>query len=367
MTGPIKRQVVVIGGGQAGLAAGYFLRRAGLDFEILDAATGPGGAWPHGWDSLHLFSPAQWSSLPGWPMPSVTGEPPGRDHVIAYLKAYEARYALPIRRPIRAEAVETAGDKLLVRTTAGDWAASAVVSATGTWSEPFIPTYPGIETFSGQQVHSAHFRTPDDFAGKRVLVIGGGNSGAQIFADLSKVADAIWVTMEPPTFLPDDVDGRILFERATARWQAQVEGRDPGPPLGGLGDIVMVAPVREARARGVLRTVRPPARFTTDGVVWPDGSRSQVDAVIWCTGFRPALRHLAPLGLLEANGRVAVLGGHCIKEPRLWLLGYGDWTGTASATLAGVTRAARTVVMEIKDRFASMGAPAPLSPTSGED
>lgn len=355
LTVAISRQVVVIGGGQSGLAVGYFLRRAGLDFEILDATSEPGGAWPHGWDSLHLFSPAQWSSLPGWPMPPVSSGTPGRDDVVAYLKAYEARYSLPIRRSVRVEAVQAAGENLLIRTAGADWTASVVVSATGTWSEPFIPAYPGIEMFAGRHLHSAQYRTPDEFAGKRVLVVGGGNSGAQIFAELSKVATATWVTVEPPTFLPDDVDGRVLFERATARWQAQAEGRDSGPPLGGLGDIVMVPPVREARARGVLRTVRPPVGFTRDGVIWEDGSPSQVDAVIWCTGFRPALRHLAPLGVLEADGRVEVLGGRSTKEPRLWLVGYGDWTGTASATLAGVTRAARTAVMEIKDRLMSIG------------
>ncbi|MDJ0388081.1 ArsO family NAD(P)H-dependent flavin-containing monooxygenase [Roseomonas sp. E05] len=344
------RQVVVIGGGQSGLAIGYFLRRAGLDFEILDASPRPGGAWPSAWESLHLFSPAQWSSLPGWPMPPVPGGGyPGRDHVVAYLAAYEERYRLPVRRPVRAEAVGRAGDRLLVRTAAGNWTAAAVVSATGGAGRPFIPDYPGARTFRGRQLHSSAYRAPGEFAGRRVLVVGGGNSGAQILAELSQVAEATWVTPEPPTFLPDEVDGRVLFERATERVRAQQEGRDPGPSRGGLGDIVMVPPVRQARDRGALRSVRPFLRFEPEGVVWPDGSRTRVEAVIWCTGFRPALEHLAPLGVLEPDGRVAVRGGRSVREPRLWLLGYGDWTGMASATLAGVTRAARSAAREIQE------------------
>ncbi|MBB5694385.1 ArsO family NAD(P)H-dependent flavin-containing monooxygenase [Muricoccus pecuniae] len=350
-----SRQVVVIGGGQSGLATGYFLRRAGLDFEILDANWKPGGAWPSAWDSLHLFSPAQSSSLPGWPMPPVLGEGyPGRDHVAAYLAAYEERYRLPVRRPVRVEAVERAGDQLLVRTDAGSWTASAVVSATGGASRPFIPDYPGRVTFGGRQLHSSSYRSPQDLAGQRVLVVGGGNSGAQILAELSLVADATWVTPEPPTLLPDDVDGRVLFERATERIRAQQQGRDPGPPLGGLGDIVMVPPVSEARDRGALHSVRPFVRHDPRGVVWRDGSHCPVDAVIWCTGFRPALEHLAPLGVLEPDGRIAVQGAQCVREPRLWLVGYGDWTGVASATLAGVTRAARGAVQEIQE---AAGAP----------
>jgi cation diffusion facilitator CzcD-associated flavoprotein CzcO len=117
-------------------------------------------------------------------------------------------------------------------------------------------------------------------AGKRVLVVGGGNSGAQILAEVSKVADTLWITPQPPAFLPDEVDGRVLFERATERWKAQQEGRVIDQPVGGLGDIVMVEPVREARELGVLVAERPFQRFTADGVKWADGRREAVDAVI---------------------------------------------------------------------------------------
>jgi hypothetical protein len=163
------------------------------------------------------------------------------------------------------------------------------------------------------------------------------------------VADTTWVTLEPPTFLPDDVDGRVLFERATARFRAQQHGMPYGESLGGLGDIVMVPSVKDARARGVLHAVRPFDRFTKHGVVWPGDQVTDVDAVIWCTGFRAALDHLAPLGVIDEHGRVETAGTRSVKEPRLWLVGYGDWTGMASATLIGVGRTARATIAEIQE------------------
>ncbi|WP_222911515.1 ArsO family NAD(P)H-dependent flavin-containing monooxygenase [Pseudomonas sp. DNDY-54] len=346
------KDVIVIGGGQAALATAYFLRRTGLSFMLLDAEEGPGGAWRHGWDSLRLFSPATWSSIAGWMMPPVQDGYPKRDHVIDYLTRYEARYQFPIERPVRVTSVERKDDMLRVHTEDGHWDAKAVVSATGTWSNPFIPAYPGIELFQGQQLHSAHYVEAGPFSGQRVLVVGGGNSGAQILAEVSKVADTTWVTPTEPMFLPDDVDGRVLFERATERWKAQQEGRDIGQPVGGLGDVVMVPPVVEARERGVLHAVRPFERFTRDGVVWPNGAETAVDSVIWCTGFKPALEHLASLQLINDQGRVDVEGTRAVHETKLWLVGYGEWTGSASATLIGVTRTARSTVAEIEELLA---------------
>lgn len=111
----------------------------------------------------------------------------------------------------------------------------------------------------------------------------------------------------------------------------------------------MVEPVRAARARGVLTSVRPCVRFTPRGVVWADGQESEVDAVIWCTGFRPALNHLADLDLVDASGRVAVEGTRALREPRMWLVGYGEWTGFASATLVGVMRTARETARQVAE------------------
>jgi len=339
--------IVIVGAGQAALATAYFLRRTGLSSVLLDAEEGPGAAWRHAWDSLTLFSPSQWSSLPGWPMPPANGYP-SRDHVIDYLARYETRYKLPIVRPVLVRAVRRDGGRFQIEAEDGRvWRSRAVVSATGTWRHPYVPAYPGQDSFSGMQIHSAHYRNPQIFAGQRVLVVGGGNSGAQIMAELVGTAQATWVTPSEPVFLPDHVDGRVLFERATERWQAMQQGLPLPEEGGGFGDIVMVPSVAAARRRGDLESVRPFSALTPTGAVWSDGRHTMVDAVIWCTGFRPALDHLGPLAVLDADGRVAVEGTRAVAEPRLWLVGYGEWTGFASATLVGVMRTARSTAQEI--------------------
>ncbi|MEU2182687.1 ArsO family NAD(P)H-dependent flavin-containing monooxygenase [Streptomyces thermolilacinus] len=342
--------VVVVGGGQAGLAAGYHLRRQGLDFTILDAAPAPGGAWQHMWDSLRLFSPAEHSSLPGRLMPAQAGQTyPDAGHVVDYLTDYEKRYALPVQHGTRVEAVRRDGDRLLVEADTGAWRARAVISATGTWSRPFLPAVPGREVFAGRQLHTVGYRCPADFTGRHVIVVGGGNSGAQIAADLvlDGRVEVTWATGRPPRFLPDDIDGRALFDVATARRRALDTGGADTGGVASLGDIVAVPPVRAARDAGLLRARPMFRRLTTTGPQWADGSRTEADAVIWCTGFRPALAHLAPLGLRGPHGHVPTVGTRAVGEPRLHLLGYGDWTGPASVTLIGVGRPAREAAHQI--------------------
>lgn len=340
--------VVVIGGGQAGLAAGYHLRRSGLSFAILDAEVGPGGAWRHAWDSLRLFSPARHSSLPGRPMPGTDRDAPHRDDVLAYLADYERRYALPIVRPVLVERVEDAGATVRVVARTGIWHARAVISATGTWRAPYVPRLPGRARFAGRQLHSATYRNPGQLAGaRRIGIVGGGNSGAQILAELSRHAETVWMTERPPRFMPDHVDGRVLFDVATAARDAHGDGVRRRGGVGALGDIVMVPSVRAARERGALVATGAPVALEPDGAVRADGSREPLDAIVWCTGFAPATGHLAPLGVLAPDGRVAVAGTRAIEEPRLWLLGYGDWTGYASATLIGVGRSARATVEQV--------------------
>ncbi|SDM20476.1 Predicted flavoprotein CzcO associated with the cation diffusion facilitator CzcD [Nonomuraea maritima] len=348
MTSPARpADVVVIGGGQAGLAAGYYLRRAGVDFVILDAQEAPGGAWQHAWPSLRLFSPAQYSSLPGRMMPiPADGGYPDADHVVAYLTDYEQRYRLPLIRPAKVQAVRRHGDRLAVDSDAGTWHARFVVSATGTWWRPYVPHCPGMRDFRGEQLHTAGYHGPEPFHDRRVMIVGGGNSAAQILAELSQVAQTTWVTLRPPRLLPDEVDGRALFDLATRRHRAALAGQD-APGVGGLGDIVAVAPVREARDRGVLKAEPMFSRITPDGVAWADGSTAPCDVILWCTGFRPALGHLAPLRLRDSDGRIPTDGTRALAEPRLHLLGYGDWTGPASATLIGAGRTARRLATEI--------------------
>ncbi|MFD7121860.1 ArsO family NAD(P)H-dependent flavin-containing monooxygenase [Streptomyces sp. NPDC059922] len=340
--------VVVIGGGQAGLAAGYHLRRLGLDFVVLDARSRAGGAWQHAWDSLRLFSPAAYSSLPGRLMPPQPGqEYPDAAHVVDYLTDNEHRYDLPVHRPVRVNTVRRDGPWLRVETDSGAWSARAVISATGTWWRPFLPAVPGMNAFTGRQLHTAGYRSPADFAGQRVVVVGGGDSGAQIAADLAHNTELTWVTSRPPRFLADDIDGRALFDTATARRRALDEGRTDTGGVASLGDIVAVPPVREVRDAGLLKAQPMFTRLTSDSAEWSDGTRAQTDTVLWCTGFRPALSHLAPLALRGPRGHIPTNGTRAVGEPRLHLLGYGDWTGPASATLIGVGRPARDAAREI--------------------
>ena len=168
---------IVVGGGQSGLATSYYLRRQKLDFLILDANSSPGGAWQHVWDSLTLFSDAHSSTLPGWPMPSYPGFPPA-SHVVDYLTRYEQRYDLPVRHGVAVERVLDDDPRFRLLTTHGEFRSRTVVAATGTWSAPFIPFYPG--EFQGRQWHTASYPGCGPFLERGhnnpVAVVGAGNS-----------------------------------------------------------------------------------------------------------------------------------------------------------------------------------------------
>ena len=344
---PKAYDVIIIGGGQAGLATGRFLENNDSNYVILDNQDGPGGAWQHTWYSLRLFSPALWSSLPGVIMPGGKDYYPTRHETIDYLAKYENRYYLNIQRPVKVETVHHDDTGFSVFTDNGRYYSKLVVSTTGTWSNPVIPDYPGRDRFKGKQLHSAHYKKPDAYKDQTVLIVGEGNSGAQILSEVSLVADTIWVTKNKPDFLPDDIDGHDLFQRATQLYKARKEGqKDVKVPS--LGDIVMVQPVIDARERGVLQPHPPFDHFEEHGVRWPDGTFREIDTVIWCTGFKPALRHLEPLDIYDDQGRVPTDGTRSLRVPGLWLVGYGNWTGFASATLIGVGRTARQTAEEIK-------------------
>ena len=338
--------VIVIGGGQSGLAVGYYLRRTGLSFVLLDDNQEGGGAWIHTWKSLRLFSPAQWSSLPGMIMPGGSDYYPTRDEAIAYLRSYERKYNLPIKRGEQVISVRKDGDGFRVETSKNTYGTRALVSATGTFAKPYLPDIKGIEHFRGITIHSSRYDNPDQFKGKRVAILGEGNSGAQILAEVSKVADTLWITMKEPRFLPDHIDGRYLFDAATQMYEAQKAGKEYKPPS--LGDIVMVEPVKDARERNVLGAVRSFDHFTQDALAWSDGRMEKLDAVIFCTGFKPALQHLAELGVVNPDGKADTAGTKSKQIDGLWLVGYGNWTGFASATLIGVGRSAKKTVEEIQ-------------------
>ncbi|XNY99590.1 NAD(P)-binding domain-containing protein [Micrococcus luteus] len=378
--------VAIVGAGQSGLACGYFLQRWARDvergrqegpvprFALFDSSAQPGGSWPHHWPSLRLFSPAEHSSLPGRRMPGTGGENPDADHVVEYLTDYEDRYGLPVRRGTRVAAVSRQDGLFALEDDDGRRLALArtVVSATGSFTRPFVPAVPGAAEFAGRQVHSSAYTGPEEYAGLRVLVVGGGNSGAQIAADLHGAATSVtWATLRPPRFMPDDVDGSVLFRLASARVLGR-EVEQVGTPGEDLGDIVVVPPVRAARDAGALDAVPSPSRFTEDAAAWDAdagrehgwpadaqsraatavrGTEQPFDAVVWCTGFRPELRHLRTL-LPGARPRMRQqLRTASADVAGLYLLGYGDYCGPASATLVGVGVFARATVADIAARL----------------
>lgn len=269
-------EAIIIGGGQAGLATAYYLLRAGVDTLVLDDQEGAGGAWRHVWPSMTLFSTAEFSSLPGKPMPAYEGFPPS-DHVIDYLADYEQRYRIPVERPVHVDRVEREDGGYRLHAGDRSWTAPHVVAATGTWSTPFVPTYPGL--FTGTQWHSANYPGVGPFRGSSVAVVGAANSAAQIAAELTGLAEVTWYTRHPPRWMPDEVDGRVLFRRNRQRALAVQRGEtDPGADSE-LGDIVVLPEVRDARDAGCLAAT---PMFNSLNEV-------RADHLIWCTGFRPSL------------------------------------------------------------------------------
>lgn len=319
--GDQHHRALIVGGGQAGLATAYYLQKFGVDYLVLDNQEEPGGAWHHAWPSMTLFSTNEFSNLPGWPMPHHPDFPPA-SHVVDYLTRYEQRYQLQVQRPVQVDRVDYDGTFHLA-TSAGEYSADYVVAATGTWSTPFIPHYPG--TFDGVQYHSAFYPGPEPFVGRSVAVVGAGNSGAQIAAELSAINEVTWYTRHEPRWMPDDVDGRVLFHRAKQRMLAMQRGEpDPGSESE-LGDIVVLPAVREARDSG--RLVHTPMPASLDEI--------QTDGLIWCTGFRPAL---GPFRTLIHD-----------RPPGLHLVGYGDAAAPGSATITGVGPFAKQAARSIAD------------------
>lgn len=277
------------------------------------------------------------------------GGNPSAAHVVKYLRSYEERYELPIHRPSTVLNVERGREGgYISHTDRGTWISQAVINATGTWRRPFVPRVPGAEDFAGIHRHTSGYRSRTAFTGQRVMVVGGGNSGAQIAADLLPTAASVtWVTRRPPQYLPDGIDGRALFMLASEHVTSLHEGKSSTGGVAALGDIVAVPPVREARDAGRLQALPMFTRFTASGVAWGNAVHVDLDAVIWCTGFRPDLGHLRPMGL-TMNGPVPAAHPDpptlALDHPGMFFLGYGDWAGPASATLIGVGAPARATV-----------------------
>ncbi|MGP3959702.1 FAD-dependent oxidoreductase [Nonomuraea sp. 3N208] len=339
-----KSDVVVIGAGQAGLSSAYFLARFGFEPVVLDAEQGPGGAWRHRSPTLTMDKVHGLFDLPGVRRPQdEDGGVPVAEVVPAYYGDYERTVGLDVVRPVKVSAVRRdAGGGLLIGTDAGEWAARAVVNATGTWTRPYWPYYPGSSSFAGRQLHYADYRGPGEFAGRRVVVVGGGHSAMHVLSEIAGVAAATtWVTRRPAV-LRDEEFSEDARRVAVAMVEERVRaGLPPGSVVGvtGLGYTPVV---REALDKGALERLPIFQRITADGVAWADGRHWRADTIIWATGFRSALDHLAPLRLREPGGGIKVEGTQVVSEPALQLVGYGPSASTIGANRAG-REAARNV------------------------
>jgi thioredoxin reductase len=340
----VTYNVVVIGAGQAGLSSAYYLRRSGLDFVVLDHAPGPGGAWQHRWPSLTLGAAHRVHDLPGLPFGAagLDESRPAAEAVPEYFGTYERTFELPVRRPVDVTSVRDAG-RLVLSTSAGELTTQTLINATGTWERPFWPHYPGRETFRGEQLHTADYRDRSAFAGRRVVVVGGGASAVQLLMEIAPVAAATaWVTRRPPVWVEGPFSEE-LGRAAVARVESRVrQGLPPGSVVGATG-LMLTPAVRAARASGVLERLPMFARIVPSGVAWADGTVFEADIILWATGFRPALDHLAPLRLRGPGGGIELDGTRVVADPRVQLVGYGP-----SASTIGANRAGREAVRRVR-------------------
>ena len=337
---------VVIGAGQAGLSASYHLRRRGLSHVVLDADAAPGGAWQHRWDSLGMSDVHGVAALPDADSP---GDGQGRANAVvpAYFGSYERRHDLPVVRPVRVDRVESVlpgsvGGLLVVRAGDRSWTARTIVNATGTWSQPHLPYYPGVDRFDGEQLHTRHYPGPEHFRGRRVVVVGGGASAVQLLGEIAPVAaDTLWVTRREPVWRTDDFTPERGRE-AVALVEDRVRRGLPPASVVSVTGLALREQERAAERLGAYRRhpmftriepggVRMPDPPAGDGALWP------ADVILWATGFRPAVAHLAPLRLRSAHGGVRLDrdGTTAMADRRVQLVGYGPSASTIGANRAG--------------------------------
>ena len=351
--------VIVVGGGQSGLAAARVLREFRVPTVILEAGDRPAGSWPHYYDSLESFSPVGYSSLPGMPFPGEPDHYPSRDEVAGYLERYAATLDVEIQTDTRVETIHQDGRAFLVFTEDGrELPASGIVTASGSFSNPYRPSLPGEETFTGKVTHVADYRNPVPFEGQRVVVVGAGDSAAQIANELAPVATTSIVTRHPIRFIPQRIGGHDVHY-----WFRET-GFDtlPAPWLNMITDGAVVTDsvgFRQTLAEGRVDQRPMFVALHEDQVIWSDGSSEPVDAIILATGYRPSVGYLRELGALDDRERPLHEGGISTTHLGLVFVGLEYQRSYASNTLRGVGDDARAVmapmVAWIRDASTTIG------------
>jgi len=331
--------VAVIGGGQSGLSAAYHLRRRGVGFVVFDAEERPGGAWQHRWESLRMATVNGIFDLPGFPQPPLDPAEPSRTAVPRYFAGFERAMGLEIRRPVQVTAVRRADDDpdgdLIVETGAGQWRVRAVINATGTWTNPVRPHYPGQETFAGLQVHTRDYVSAEQFAGRRVAVVGGGISAIQQLEEISRVATTFWYTRREPVFRDGAFEPEVTGREVIGKVIADVEAGRPTGSVVSYTGLLWTPYALAAKERGALERRPMFQEIKPFGVREADGSFTSVNAILWATGFKAALAHLDPLHLRNERGGIRLSGTQVAGEPRVHLIGFGPSQSTVGANRAG--------------------------------
>ena len=325
---------VVIGGGQAGLSSSYHLKKRGIAHVLLDANPRPGGAWQHRWDALTMHDVHRVSDLPDDPIPDAADSERANTFVPAYFTDYERTHDLPVVRPVQVRSVRDDDGLLRIETDHGTWLSRTLINATGTWTRPFIPYYPGAETFGGEQLHTVDYPGPEHFRGKRVLVVGGGASAVQFLGALRPLTDTVWVTRREPVWRTDEFTAEIGRE-VVAKVEERVRQGLPPRSVVSVTGLMLREQEREAERLGAYERRPMFSRIEPDGVRWADGTFEHVDVILWATGFRPAIEHLGPLHLRSPRGGIQLDGTTAVADPRIQMVGYGPSASTIGANRAG--------------------------------
>ncbi|MBC7300918.1 MULTISPECIES: flavin-containing monooxygenase [Nocardia] len=332
---------VVVGAGQSGLAAAHHLRKRGLSTVVVESGPEPVGSWPHYYESLTLFSPTKYSALPGLEFPGDPDHYPHRNEVVAYLRQYAATLDADIHTSQRVTDVDYDGQLFTAHTDTGQrYTAPRLIAATGGFGTPTIPQLPGQADFTGNILHASRYRSPADFAGQSVIVVGAGNSAVQIATELAETSTVTLASRTPVKFVPQRPFGRDMHFWFT------VSGLDTLPVGHLIGDPPTAPVFDSGRYRAALSAGKPLARemFTgleADTAIWPDATRCRVDTIILATGYHPNLGYLAGLGALDDTGKPLHRQGASTTHPGLGYLGLEWQRSLSSASLRGVGRDAR--------------------------
>jgi putative flavoprotein involved in K+ transport len=340
---------IVVGGGQAGLAAGHQLRQHDVDFVIVDAEERVGDVWRNRWDSLRLFTPAKYSGLPGMPFPAEPMHLPDKDEVADYLERYAQRFDLPVRSNTRAQRLAHDGERWVLQTSRGTLEADNVVVATGPFQRPKLPAVASTLDAGIHQLHSSGYGSPFDLPEGPVLVVGAGNSGAQIALELARYRK-VWLAGRDTGHAPRRLLGRDLFDwwwPVMRRFSLDtLVGRRLRRSVGG-GDALIGIPEHTIRESGVERVGR--VEEARDG--WPvcDGRVLRPAVIVWCTGFSADYSWIdAPV--LDERGWPRHVRGVATGAPGLFFLGLRFQYRMNSSLVGGVGADAEFVAAQVARR-----------------